>query len=119
MNNEKIIFDTLLSIGCLDIATMNFFRLNNVEKSHDIFEKIVAPFDFYYHDDILIIPDPIPKEKVNWNKMVSLYGQEIECIGRYIYFFHFDDMSDNVKGDIQNVSVLYAFFSFRLKEYIT
>lgn len=96
MNNEKIIFDTLLSIGCLDISTMNFFRLNNVEKSHEIFERIVAPFDFYYHDDILIIPDPIPKEKVNWNKMVSLYGQEIECIGRYVYFFHFDDISDYV-----------------------
>lgn len=28
--------------------------------------------------------------------MVSLYGQEIECVGRYVYFFHFADISDNV-----------------------
>lgn len=90
MNNNDVLFGSNLSIGVLNVVSMEMERIDNVTKEHRIFNRIVAPFDWYFHDEIMIIPDVRPTPKKNWNKVVNVCEQEIECIGECIYFFHFE-----------------------------
>lgn len=90
MNDCRILFGSNLSIGVLDVLTMDFKRVENVNENHEIFKRIKPPFDWYYHDKIMIIPDIIPTPKEDWDKVVNVCGQEIECVGKFIYFFHFE-----------------------------
>lgn len=96
MNNKDILFKSHLSIGILNVITMDFKRVENVNKHHEIFKRIKPPFDWYYHDKIMIIPDAIPVPKEEWNKIVNICGQEINCVGKFIYFFHFEIVENNL-----------------------
>lgn len=89
--NDTLAFGRNLSIGFLDVATMKLTRLENINESHYLFERLQMPFDFYYQDKIMIIPDPIATAKPNWNKMIQVCNQEIECQGNFICFFHFEE----------------------------
>ncbi len=89
--NDNLVFSKKLSVGFLDISTMELSRKENINKDHLLFERIKPPFDFYYHDKILIIPDPIATARENWNKVVTVCNQKIACVGEFICFFHFDE----------------------------
>lgn len=90
--NDNLGFGENLSVGFLDVSTMELTRIENVNKNHFLFQRIKPPFDFYYHDKILIIPDSVVTTRGNWNKTVTVCNQKIECIGEFICFFHFEEM---------------------------
>lgn len=76
------------SIGYLDVETMNLKRIN-LKQHQEIFEHIKEPFDWYFHGEIMVISDPVPAPRKNWNKTVDIAGQVIDCPGRFIIFFNF------------------------------
>jgi len=87
MDNSKTVgFAKKLSIGLLDLRTMKFKRIANVDKDHYIFDHIVPPFDYFFYNEILIISDPIVKR--SRNKSLNMFGFEIKQRGDFIAFFH-------------------------------
>lgn len=94
MNEDYIGFANKLSVGFLDVSSMELTRLDNVDQNHFIFTRIQTPFDWYYQNDIIIIPDPVPRARANWNKTVYVFDQEIECVGEFISFFHFEKIKE-------------------------
>lgn len=105
-----IAFDFEPSIGFLEIEHMDITWLNNINKNDEIFKRLnlTDGFDYYFFNNILIIPDPIPSPRLNWNKTISIKDAlEIDCEGQYISFFHFE----------KNDNVLFA-KSLTLPEYI-
>lgn len=95
-DNLMIGFAATLSIGYLDVETMKLTRINNVKQNHFIFETIRSPFDWYYHESIMIIPDPAPVPRKNWNSNIYVCQQNIECNGKFIAFFHFKKYDGNM-----------------------
>lgn len=93
-NDLMIVFSSKNSIGYLDIEKMELTRIDNVDKTHFIYGHIKPPFDWYFHDAIMIIPDPVPSPRKNWNKTITIADQVIECVGQYIVFYHFKDRDD-------------------------
>lgn len=91
------------SIGLLKIDTMEFKWLLEIEKNHEIFERIskVADFDYYYMNEILIIPDPLFSFRLNWYRKIFIDDLEIECKGNFLAFFHykFNNNKDIVFAD--------------------
>lgn len=87
MEKGNCFFVYNISVGVLDLSTMELKRVNDVQENHFIFERIAVPFNFYYQNSIFVIPDSIPTPRGNWNKKIIFYGQEIECVGKYIFFF--------------------------------
>lgn len=96
MNNFPIIFTNNSSIGLLDVRTMEFTRINKVNKGHPIYTKIKAPFNWYYQNNIMIIPDPIPNARPTWSKALFIDTQEIICHGSFVVFFHFEVYKDQL-----------------------
>lgn len=45
MNNYPIAFPSNLSIGLLDMNTMEFIRIEKVSEDHPLYMNIKAPFD--------------------------------------------------------------------------
>jgi hypothetical protein len=90
--NNVIFFASKKSIAYLDVETMELSRIDNVGANHFIFENIKAPFDWFFQDTIMIIPDPVPASRRNWNNVVRIYDQEILCKGKFIIFLHFEKM---------------------------
>lgn len=86
------------SIGFLEIENMELSWLNNISQNNKIFKRLNPNdgFDYYFFNNILIIPDPIPSPRLNWNKTISIKDKlEIDCKGKYISFFHFEK-NDNI-----------------------
>ncbi|WP_125771141.1 hypothetical protein [Companilactobacillus furfuricola] len=68
---------------------MRFIRINNVNEHHDIFKNITENFEWYNHESIMIIPDPISAPRRNWYQELFLCKQNIDCPGKFVVFFHF------------------------------
>jgi hypothetical protein len=94
INDLPINFMGDLSIGYLNVETMDFTWLNHINGNNTIYNHIQSPFSWYYHGDIMIIPDPIPSPRDNWNKILSIGPQHIECPGYYALFFHFQEITN-------------------------
>lgn len=95
-NVFSIGFDFKNSIGYLDVEKMTFSRMDNVDREHFIFKNIQAPFDWYFHNEIMIIPDPILSPRKNWNKTIFIDNQEINCKGKFVVFFHFEKVREGI-----------------------
>ncbi|KGX84136.1 hypothetical protein [Pontibacillus litoralis] len=93
---NQILFSHNISIGLLEVSTSKFSRLDNVGKDHVIFERIKAPFNWYFHDTIMVIPDPVSVARKDWNKKIFLCSQEIECQGEFIIFCHMNKKVDKI-----------------------
>lgn len=52
---------------------------------------VQAPFKWYRHDHLLILPDPVPDAIREQGKKVVAFGQTIEVPGSYVMFMHVDD----------------------------
>lgn len=90
MHDVSICFEADLSIGLFLVADKRLLRINKVNKRHPIFDNIKAPFDWYFKNNILIIPDPVPIASANWDNQVTFLGQNIECPGEFVAFFHYE-----------------------------
>lgn len=90
MNEYGIAFANKFSIGLLDLTTEKLIRLSDVNRDHEIFNRIQIPFDWFYQDEIMIIPDSVPTARINWSKDIYVNGQKIDCVGEFILFCHFD-----------------------------
>lgn len=89
--DKSILFLRDISIGLLEISTKKLSRIENVTSEHMIYENIVPPFDWFYHDSILIIPDPVLLPHENCNQKIYLSSQEIQCKGKSVVFFHMEE----------------------------
>lgn len=86
---DTIGFANNLSIGLLNVRTMELKRIENVDENHYIFKRIKEPFDWFFYGEIMIISDSIPVARKNWNKVLSIGDLKIECKGEFVAFFHF------------------------------
>lgn len=66
MHDDSICFEVDLSIGLFLVADKRLLRINIVNKRYPIFDNIKVPSDWYFKNNILIIPDPVPIARVNW-----------------------------------------------------
>ncbi|MGR3779137.1 hypothetical protein ACT1UG_26465 [Bacillus paramycoides] len=60
---------------------------------------MVDGFDYYYINQILVIPDPIPVARVNWNKNIIINDLTVGCVGSFLAFFHFNLNQDIIYAD--------------------
>lgn len=96
MKDTLIVFQNNLSIARLNIDTMELERIQDVSREY-IDKNIKVPFDFYYHDKILIIANSFKQPNKNWTKNLYLCNQEIETKGKkYIYFFHYEKIKNGI-----------------------
>lgn len=85
------------SIALLKIDTMEFDWITDTQENDKIFNQLskVDDFDYYYINQILIIPDPIPLPRLNWSKKIIINNLEIECKGKFLAFCHYNN-NDNI-----------------------
>lgn len=86
------------SVALLNLESMELSWIQNIHKDHPIFQQLssVDSFDYYFLKDVLVIPDPIPVPRYNWNKNVCIDTLEIECKGSFLAFFKFNKVNDDV-----------------------
>ncbi|WP_332238489.1 hypothetical protein [Sporolactobacillus sp. KGMB 08714] len=78
------------SAGCLILENMELVWQHQMDEKHKIFQQLsrVEAFDYYFLDDILVIPDPVPVAKEKWNRKIGISNLEIECEGNFLVFFN-------------------------------
>lgn len=83
------------SVAFLSIEDMKLTWLQEIEKGHFIFEQLAKGdgFDFYFINDILVIPDPISVAREKWNRKIVINSLEIECFGSWVVFFNFKELN--------------------------
>lgn len=86
------------SVAILTIDDMELTWLPKIEEEHAIFKqlKMTNEFDFYFINDILVIPDPIPVARENWNRKIGINDLEIECGGSWLVFFSFKEIKEEI-----------------------
>lgn len=105
MKYKSLVFSNNISMVLLEIENMKLDWVNNVEKNNKIFDELkyeirsTGGFDYYYINQILIIPDPIPPSRLNCDKTIYIDDLELNCKGKYIAFFHYEDKENFVKVD--------------------
>lgn len=108
MEYKSLVFSNNISMVLLEIENMKLDWVNNVEKNNKIFDELnygiksTGGFDYYYINQILIIPDPIPSSRLNWNKTIYIDNLEINCKGKYIAFFYYEEKENFVLVDSLN-----------------
>ncbi|MDL4842004.1 hypothetical protein [Aquibacillus rhizosphaerae] len=95
MNNLPVIFEKDISIGLLNVKTKQLKMIDSVDENHEVFKSIKPPFDWYYINRIMLIPEPMTG--VREYKPVFINGLEIECVGDFIACFHFKVYKGEVK----------------------
>jgi len=93
-----ILFGLKPSVGYLNIENMELTWIHKMEKEHEIFQQLssVEGFDYSFINDILVIPDPVPVARVNWNKKIGINKLEVECPGSFLAFFNFHEVKEGV-----------------------
>lgn len=86
------------SIACLTIEDMELTWIHKIDKGHDIFQQFssVEGFDYYFINDILVIPDPVPSARVTWHRKIGINDLEIECRGSFLVFFNFNEVKEGI-----------------------
>lgn len=86
------------SVVLLSIDDLKFTWLPRIEKKHAIFKQLekVNGFDFYFINEILVIPDPIPVARENWNRKIGINDLEIECRGSWLIFCSFKEVKEEI-----------------------
>lgn len=86
------------SIVFLELENMELYWLNNISQNNKIFKQLskVNDFDYYYINEILIMPDPIPSPRLNWSKKILINNLEIDCKGKFLAFFHYNKYNENI-----------------------
>ena len=99
--DSMIAFAYQPSIALLKIDTMQFDWITDTKENDKIFKQLseVDNFDYYYINKILIIPDPIPSPRLNWSKKIIIDNLEIDCTGKFLAFFHYNNTNDIILAD--------------------
>lgn len=86
------------SVAYLNIYNMELSWIQSMDKDHEIFRQLsnVEEFDYSFINDILVIPDPVPVGREEWNRKVGINGLEIECRGNFLVFFNFKSVKEGV-----------------------
>ncbi|WEG73096.1 hypothetical protein [Vagococcus intermedius] len=94
MKETTLAFSNELSIGVLNCDTLELTRINHVKQDHWIFKTFQVPFDWYWQEDILIIASQRVVPRPNWHRKIYLEEQEIECYGKYLFFFQYHTINN-------------------------
>jgi len=89
-------FANHISCGILELQGFNFHWVNDVQATSPIYQHFLPPYDFFYHDRIIIIPDAIPAPHPYWSAAVDLHQQLITCPGTFIFFAHYQIFKNRV-----------------------
>lgn len=98
MNNIKFAFGINKLINRFDADTMKFEQIPISRENFKILtdEYFSSEFDFYFQDNILIVPATKLEPNQSWNKSLIVNDQVIEFNNRYIYFFNFKKVKENI-----------------------
>lgn len=105
------------SVGFLTFDDMELIWLPKIEKEHAVFQQLekVDRFDFYFINDILIIPDPIPIARENRNRKIDVDSLEIECNGNWLIFFSFKETKKEILFAESLTLPQYEFLKSRIR----
>lgn len=98
MNNITFAFGLNTIIYRLNAHTMEF---QQIPISRENFETLTeeyfsSEFDFYFQDNVLIVPVTKLEPNQSWNKSLIVNNQVIEFNGKYIFFFNFRDLENDI-----------------------
>lgn len=98
MDNKRFAFGTNKIINRYDADTLKFEQIPISRENFKILidEDFSCEFDFYFQDNILIVPTTRLEPNQSWNKSLIVNDQVIEFNGRYIYFFNFQNVKENI-----------------------
>ncbi|QAA23526.1 hypothetical protein [Sporolactobacillus terrae] len=84
-------FDFKPSAACLVLENMELVWLHRMDDEHEFFQQLsrVDAFDYFFIDNILVIPDPVPVAREKWNRKIGISNLELECEGKFIVFLNF------------------------------
>lgn len=89
INNITNRFDAhTLEFEQIPISRENFKTLTD--------EYFSSEFDFYFQDNILIVPTSKLEPNQSWHKSLLVNKQVIGFNGRYIYFFNYKEVKENL-----------------------
>lgn len=98
MDNITFAFGINKITNRFDAHTLEFKQLpisrENFKTLTD--EYFSSKFDFYFQDNILIVPTSKLKPNQSWHKSLLVNKQVIEFNGRYIYFFNYKEVKPNL-----------------------
>lgn len=98
MNNTTFAFGINKIINRFDAHTQEFEQIpisrENFKTLTD--DNFSSEFNFYYQDNILIVPTSKLEPNQSWHKSLLVNKQIIEFNGRYIYFFNYKEVKENV-----------------------
>ncbi|MBE8849406.1 hypothetical protein G9440_15055 [Enterococcus durans] len=98
MNNTTFAFGINENINRFDVHTMKFEQIPISRENFKILtdEYLSSDFDFYFQDNILIVPATRLEPNQSWNKSLILNDQVIDFKGKYIFFFNFRELENNI-----------------------
>ncbi|STQ48399.1 Uncharacterised protein [Enterococcus durans] len=98
MNNTTFAFGINENINRFDANTMKFEQIPISRENFKILtdEYLSSDFDFYFQDNILIVPATRLEPNQSWNKSLILNDQVIDFKGKYIFFFNFRELENNI-----------------------
>lgn len=98
MNNITFAFGINKITNRFDAHTLEFEQIpisrENFKTLTD--EYFSCEFDFYFQDNILIVPTSKLEPNQSWHKSLLVNKQVIEFNGRYIYFFNYKEVKENL-----------------------
>mgnify|MGYP006961971834 CR=1 FL=1 len=98
MDNITFAFGINKLINKFDADTMKFEHIPISRENIIILtdEYFSSEFDFYYQDNILIVPATKLEPNQSWNKSLIVNNQCIVFNGRYIFFFNFKELENDI-----------------------
>ncbi|WP_239724964.1 MULTISPECIES: hypothetical protein [unclassified Mammaliicoccus] len=99
MNNKTFAFGINKIINIFDAHTLEFEQIPISQENFKILtDKYFSnEFDFYFQDNILIVPTSKLEPNQSWHKSLLVNDQVIEFNGgRYICFFNYKEVKENV-----------------------
>jgi hypothetical protein len=97
MNNTTFAFGINKITNRFDAHTLEF---EQIPISRENFKTLTTDEyfsrDFYFQDNILIVPTSKLEPNQSWHKSLLVNKQVIEFNGRYIYFFNYKEVKENL-----------------------
>ncbi|MGO3048435.1 MAG: hypothetical protein ACTIDZ_00180 [Staphylococcus sp.] len=97
MNNTTFAFGINKIINRFDAHTQEFEQIPiSRENFKTLTDEFPSEFNFYFQDNILIVPTSKLEPNQSWHKSLLVNKQIIEFNGRYIYFFNYKEVKENI-----------------------
>lgn len=98
MINKTFAFGINNIINRFNADTMKFEQISISLENFKILtnEYFSSEFDYYFQDNILIVPATKLEPNQSWNKFLIVNDQVIDFNGKYIFFFNFRDLENDI-----------------------